>query len=573
MLINLNIRNFALIDELDIDFGPGLNIITGETGAGKSIIVDALMLALGDRASFSMIREGAQKAVIEATFMNSFNSEIYSFLKNSELDFEEDTLILRRELTSRGLSRCFVNDSPVQLSLLKQIGDQLVDFHGQHEHQTLLRKEYHISILDKLAGFYDLKTDYLQKYTLLKQVIGEYSSLLDNEKKNHEKSESAIFELNQIKKISPNEGESEKLEEELTILQNSEFLLNLTDELSNLLSESDRAALPSVNAAKKILEQLQNIDRKFNPYFEECSSAEISISEIASFTRNYHSNIEFDNVRIQEIRERISELNGLKKKYGSVEMAIERMNRLEKDLSGIFDFESSKKILSQEILVQKSEIAKIVKELSLNRKAIAKKSAKSIINNLKDLGIENADFYISINHDISDSSDLTDFSINLDEQYYRLNPDGIDVVEFFISTNKGEVPKPLIDVASGGEISRIMLSIKNILAGKDEVPVMIFDEIDTGISGRIAQKVGIAMKELSKKHQLISITHLAQIAALGDKNISVKKFETNGRTSVSADVIEGDIRIHEIAKLISGEIITDSAVKSVIELSKVEKKL
>ncbi len=569
MLKHLDIKNFALIDELELDFAPGLNIITGETGAGKSIIVDALMLALGDRASFSMIREGSQKAVIEATFLLNETSPVYNLLNSNDLDLEGDELLLRRELMAKGTTRCFVNDSPVSLAIMKQIGDSLVDFHGQHEHQALLRKEHHIEILDKMADLNNLKIVYLEKYNVLKQQIAEFDGLIRKEQSLKEKSEANIFELNQLKKIAPLPGEFETLETEINILENSEQLFNLTDQLSLLLSESDAAASNSVVSAKKVLEQLQKIDPNFAEFYDECNSVSISINAISSFARNYNLNIEFDNARIESIRERISILHSLRKKYGSLENALERQSFLEKELSGVLDYDNKKKQLIESINLLKSEIKEIALEISTQRKLFAEQLESGVIHHLKELGIQNGTFLVKFSSVSLNQNLLNDLSVNIHSVPIRLNSDGIDIVEFIMSTNSGETPKPLIDVASGGEVSRIMLSIKSLLAGRDDIPVMIFDEIDTGISGRIAQKVGIAMKKLSIHHQLIAITHLAQIAALGDSNISVIKNEFADRTTVSADILEGDEKMKEIAKLISGEQITEASINSVIELSKV----
>jgi len=583
MLSHLFIQNFALIEKIELDFAPGLNIITGETGAGKSVMVDALQLALGERASNDLIRSGERKAIIEAIFKIHPNHSIFELLKEEDLDSEDSSLILRRELSDKGTSRSFINDTPVQLSFLKTIGDLLADFHGQHQHQLLLRKEIHIKILDNIADLNVKKKNYFHLFHQIQKSIEQLHQLLNRENEIKLKKEQYEFELSEIKKIAPKENEYDELEKQINIMQNSELLFNLSNDLNVFLSEDDYSARARLIKSQKILEQISSIDSSFEVFLKECSSALISIDEISKFTFNYLQNISFDPEKIDAMRERQMLLKGLRKKYGTVEQAIERISFLEQELSLIsnFDIEINKKIL--EIQDLKIELGTNAAEISKIRKESAKKFEKAIEEYLVELGIAFPQFKVTINQEeipnnsnnskqknlsknSTISANIHQLTATVGKQEFKAYPDGIDLVEFFISTNKGEVPKPLVSVASGGEISRIMLALKNIIAKSDELDLLIFDEIDTGVSGRIATKVGQAMKNLTDHHQVIAITHLPQIAAFADSNILVEKVEENNNTYTKMKILEENEKVYEVARLMSGENVTDSSIEAAKQL-------
>ncbi|HPO61615.1 MAG TPA: DNA repair protein RecN [Candidatus Kapabacteria bacterium] len=582
MLSHLFIQNFALIEKIELDFAPGLNIITGETGAGKSVMVDALQLALGERANSDLIRSGERKAIIEAIFKIHPNHSIFELLKEEDLDTEDSSLILRRELSDKGTSRSFINDTPVQLSFLKTIGDLLADFHGQHQHQLLLRKEIHIKILDNIADLNVKKKNYFHLFHQIQTSIEQLHQLLNKENEIKLKKEQYEFELSEIKKIAPKENEYDELEKQINIMQNSELLFNLSNDLNVFLSEDDYSARARLIKSQKILEQISGIDSSFEVFLRECSSALISIDEISKFTFSYLQNISFDPEKIEAMRERQLLLKGLRKKYGTVEQAIERTIFLEQELSLIsnFDSEINKKIL--EIQHLKIELGIHASEISQIRKDSAKKFEKAIEEYLIELGIAFPQFKVTINQEeisnnlnISKLKNIKNSAIaanihqvtaTIGKQEFKAYPDGIDLVEFFISTNKGEVPKPLVSVASGGEISRIMLALKNIIAKSDELDLLIFDEIDTGVSGRIATKVGQAMKNLTDHHQVIAITHLPQIAAFADSNILVEKVEENNNTYTRMKILEEKEKVYEVARLLSGEKVSDSSIEAAKQL-------
>ncbi|MBI5324735.1 MAG: DNA repair protein RecN [Ignavibacteriae bacterium] len=569
MLKSLLIKNFALIDSLEIDFSEGLNIITGETGAGKSVIVEALLMALGERASVDLIREGEKKAIIEAIFNLQYKSIINTILTENEIDINND-IIIRREISDKSSSRCFINDSPVNLNVLKKIGDLLVDFHGQHDHQLLLNRESHITLLDSLANIENLKSEYFSIYSSLIEKIRKITELKKNELQLKSKTDALKFELNEIERVNPLPDEENLLEQELNLIQNSEILHNLANELNMILSEDENSAYSQLNKSEKILQKLVKIDSRYKEYYNEIIKASVSITEIIKFSNNYLSQIQFDQERIESIRERLLILTGLRKKYGNYNAIFEKKSFIESELNHIINFDEEIISLDKEISDLKNKAGEKAFQISEKRKNISIKLDKSVVLTLKNLGIENSFFKTVITQNEINKSTLMQsgnhIHVNYEGKSYSTSPDGIDDVEFFISTNKGETPKPLTNVASGGEISRVMLALKSILAESDNLPILIFDEIDIGISGRIAQKVGITMKELSKKHQIISITHLPQIAALGDSNIRVEKITVQGRTLIKSNIISNKEKVKEIARLISGETITETSLKTATEL-------
>lgn len=568
MLKSLTIKNFALIKEIYIEFDNRLNILTGETGAGKSVIVDAIMVLLGDRASIDYIRQGEKKAIIEGIFDISKIQTVKDILSENGYDDNQNEIILRREILEKGSSRCYVNDSPIAVSILKQIGDYLVDFHGQHDHQLLIRPETHIELLDIVTNFKNIKKDYSNKFSELKLIIQKFKNISENERTLKEKSDLYEYELEIIRKINPLPNEFENLENELKILQNAELIHRMTNDLDAILNNNENNTINNLIIAKKLVEQLTKIDNSFAPYLDEFNSVLITINEIVNYAKNYSDNIEFDEDKIEKIRQRLSKLNSLKKKYGSYNAIFERQNYLKKELSLISNFDEEINNLKHQILDLKSQLSTLASQLSDLRKKSSYDFSKTMREILLDLGMPNVEFWIQMNKEKIENPEITDLSVEIEGNYYKLFPNGYDIVEFLISTNKGEIPKPLALVASGGEISRVMLAIKSLVAEADSLPILIFDEIDTGISGRIAQKVGTAMKQLALKHQIIAITHLPQIAAKGDRNFSVKKIEVDNKTIISCSMLDPQEKIIEIAKLISGENITKSAIESAKELLK-----
>jgi DNA repair protein RecN (Recombination protein N) len=562
MLKSFEVKDYALIEHISVEFGSGLNIITGETGAGKSILIDAMSLLLGERASTDVVRKGAEKSFVEGIFDVKGNRKVKSLLEENDVDFS-DELIIRREISLKGSNRCFINDTPVNLNLVKDVGNLLVDLHGQHEHQSLLRNETHIDYLDEFGDYQELLHQYRKIYSDLLHKENEIKGLQEKESSIKEKKDFYSFQIKEIDNISPQEDEEDKLIEELKILENSEKLAELTSEIYQLLYESDNSIQASLAKVKTLLQKINEIDKSFSDALSESESALANIEDVSNFVRSYNSKINLDQGEVEGKRERLGAINLLKKKYGgSVKSILDYRKKIGEEFELAENFSGKINELSKNIFELRKSAGSLAKSLSKKREQAAKLVKKGIEETLKELGIQGPQFKTQI----SDTQSEKDSGVFLDGKYFRATSNGIDEVEFFISTNPGEDLKPLAKVASGGEVSRIMLSLKSTLAKNDKLPLLIFDEIDVGVSGRIAQKVGKALKSLSAYHQVISITHLPQIASLAEHHFSIEKVTQNERVISSIKKLPKSERITEIARLLSGEKITQASIKSAREL-------
>jgi DNA repair protein RecN (Recombination protein N) len=564
MLKSLEIKDYALIDHINVEFGKGLNIITGETGAGKSILIDAMSLLLGERASTEVVRKGAQKSFVEGIFDVELNKKVKSLLEENEIEFQPE-LIIRREISLKGSNRCFVNDSPVSLNIIKELGDLLVDLHGQHEHQSLLRTETHIEFLDEFANNHKLLEEYKTVYKELNSKQNELRDLKSKEESLKEKKEIYGFQIKEIDNINPLPTEDELIVNELNILENSEKLLELTDEVYNKLYDGEPSVIDLLGETKHKLNQLANIDKSFLESEGECDSALAVVKELANSLRSYKSRIDVDPKEIENKRERLGSLNLLKKKYGgSIAKIIEHREKIGNEFELADNFSAAINNLIKEINDLRKSAGEAAEKLSTSRKKYAAKVESEVKKVLAQLGIPDAIFKVNIKQNETERND--NHSLILKNKNYICTETGIDEVEFYISTNAGEDVKPLTKVASGGEVSRIMLSLKTILAKSDKLPLLIFDEIDTGVSGRIAQKVGAALKDLASFHQIISITHLPQIAGMADNHFAVEKKQVDNRAVSSIKILSNDERINEVAKLISGEELSKASIESAKQL-------
>ena len=562
MLKSFEVKDYALIEHISVEFGSGLNIITGETGAGKSILIDAMSLLLGERASTEVVRKGAQKSFVEGIFNVKGNKNLKSVLEENDIDIS-DELIIRREISLKGSNRCFINDTPVNLNVVKDIGNLLVDLHGQHEHQSLLRTETHIDYLDEFGDYQQLLNQYKKAYSELLQKENNLKEFQKKESSIKEKKDFYAFQIKEIDNISPQDDEEDKLIEELKILENSEKLAELTSEIYQLLYESDNAIQTCLARVKTLLQKLSEIDKSFSDSLNESGSALAQVQEISNFVRGYNSKINLDQEEVEGKRERLASINLLKKKYGgSVKAILEYRKKIGDEFELAENFSGKIRELNTLINELRKNAGKLAKDLSKKRELAGKLVKKGIEETLKDLGIQTPQFKTEIINTPAEN----DSGVLIDEIYFKANSKGIDEVEFFISTNSGEDLKPLAKVASGGEVSRIMLALKSTLARNDKLPLLIFDEIDVGVSGRIAQKVGRALKNLSSFHQVISITHLPQIASLAEHHFSIEKIAQNDRVISSIKKLPQSERITEIARLLSGEKITEASLKSAREL-------
>lgn len=569
MLKSLLIKDYALIENIEVEFGKGLNIITGETGAGKSILIDAMGLLLGERASTEVVRKGADKSIVEGIFDITGNKKVQKLLETHEID-NNPGLIVRREISLKGTNRCFLNDTPVTLNLINEIGDLLVDLHGQHEHQSLLRNETHIEMLDEFANLDKQLTEYRKYYDELAGLLQEQKKLREKENLVKEKRELFEFQIKEIDTVSPEEDEEERLEEELKILQNSERLFSLTNEIYDLVYESEDSIHDRLTEVKNKLSELSQIDKSFNESVHESESALALLNEISSSVRTYRDKIDLDPKNLEHIRERLGSLNMLKKKFGgSIKAVIEYRKKIGEEFELAENFSGKMRELNEKIDSDRENCGEIAKKLSEERKSVSKKIKKEVENALKSLGIADSNFQVRIENERTDGANGN--YIIIDSTKYSCDKNGFDQVEFFVSTNVGEDPKPLVKVASGGEVSRIMLALKSILAKSDKLPILIFDEIDTGVSGRIAQKVGQALKYLSEFHQIIAITHLPQIAGLAHLHFAVEKKKLGDRVVSAIRKLGETERIEEVAKLMSGEKVTEAALNGARELMGLQK--
>ena len=566
MLKKLYIKNYLIIKEAELLFSKGLNILTGETGAGKSIILDALSLILGERADYSIIKKENEKLIIEGEFIFSGNKKVINFLKERELleNIGNDTniIIIRRELNKKGVSRNFINDSPVTGTDLKSFGDLIIDIHSQNEHQALLKKETHIEILDDYCG--NVKADEFNKdFIEYKTLVNEYIDLTGKKEALIEKKSYIEFQLKEINDINPLENEDEILENELTKLENSEEISTALSSSLNKLYEGDENIMSSLSLISKEIKKISKYDSELEKLISEIESTYITLKDISGTLTDYNESLNFDPARIEEIRNRLGSLNFLKKKYNlKLNEIIEKAEELRKelDLTENYDYEIEK--LKKKVEGEKEKLFLKAETLSTGRKKFAKELQKNITSYLKEVGLESADFKIEIKKTEKKEEELYTYKNIL------ITHNGIDEVEFLVLTNKGDDFSPLRKTASGGEVSRIMLSIKAALTGKDKIPILVFDEIDAGISGRIAGKVGKLLKQISTSHQIISITHLPQIAALSDNHLFVSKKEISGETKAEIKTLNKEEKINEVAKMLSGEKITKSAIDSARELMK-----
>ncbi len=554
MLKSFEVKDYALIEHISVEFGNGLNIITGETGAGKSILIDAMGLLLGERASTEVVRKGANKSVVEGIFNVEGNNKVKKLLEENEIEYYSE-LILRREISLKGSNRCFANDTPVSLSIIKELGNLLVDLHGQHEHQSLLRTETHINYLDEFGDYDDLMIKYRKTYDVLVRTERELNSLKEREEILKEKKEICSFQIKEIDNISPEEGEEEKLNDELKILENFEKLAELTTEIYQLLYESENSVHDSIVKVQNNLSKLTEIDKSFSESSSEAETIIALVNDISSFVRSYKAKVDLDPSQVEKIRERLGSINLIKKRYGgTVKSVLEHRKKIGEEFTLAENFGEKISELSAALNDLREKAGEEAKSISQKRIQVSKKVKSGIENSLKELGISQPEFITEILNEPADGRAV------------KFSSTGIDKVEFFISTNPGEDPKPLAKVASGGEVSRIMLSLKSVLAMSDKLPLLIFDEIDAGVSGKIAQKVGNTLKELSNHHQIITITHLPQIASLADSHYSIEKISKKDRVISSIKKLDEKEKVNEVAKLISGEKITDTSISTAIEL-------
>ncbi|MFH1335565.1 MAG: DNA repair protein RecN [Candidatus Zixiibacteriota bacterium] len=565
MLKVLRIKNYALVDDLEVEFYPGLNIITGATGAGKSIIVGAVNLILGERASSEAVRTGFDAATIEAVFELQRDQNEKATLEELGITVVDDSILIRREILSKGQSKCYVNDRLVTLSSLKSIGDRLADLHGQHEHQSLLNIESHIGYLDQFGDLGECSGRVRDDFHRLMDKQKELEELLSSRKMDLEKRSLYEFQMQEIERADLNPDEEDKLLEERKVLENVELLFELSSNLYHQLYENEASILERITLLSKELNKGAQVDSRLKDTDANLESLVIKLQEIIRFLEDYKNRLEFDAERLEAIRERLNLLSTLKKKYGkNVRELLTYQEQIKIEMERI----ENKDELIGSLECEIKELSKILVEncllLSRKRKSKAAELSQKIKRSLADLGMERIKFDIRIMQ-----REVVNGLAELDCKRYQVTERGMDEVEFFVSPNPGEELKPLAKIASGGEISRIMLALKSILAKTDQVSSMIFDEIDVGIGGEVASVVGKALKNLGLTHQVIVITHLQQIASQADHHFKVFKETVKGRTVSRIKRLEKEEQVKEIARMISGEKISEVTMKQAQEMIRI----
>lgn len=563
MLRSLSIRDYALIEELEVEFESGLNIITGETGAGKSILLGALGLLLGERASTEAVRSGAKKAVVEGLFDSADEGPLPDVLRSHDIDPSDNgVLIVRREVSSNN-SRAFINDTPTTLEVLREVAAHSIDLHGQHEHQSLLRPETHVGLLDNFGGLGGLVETYRKHYRSVADLRKEREELARQEEDLRKQKELIEFQIEEIDRAAPQLDEQDELEAERRILENSERLYEATAQLYAILAESDEALYDRVVIVRNQLQDLARIDATFEETLGEVRSAEIAMKEATQFLQDYNARIEFNPERLDEIRERLGELDFLARKFGgTIEAVLLHRKRIGKTYELAANFEGAIARITEQIDDAQEKLSQSAHRLSQKRHEVAERIEEMIGVELATLGMPHAQFVVQF--DLQEDPDgWINFS---DGSRVVAYTSGADVVEFYISANLGENPKPLTKVASGGEISRIMLGLKAILAKSERLPILVFDEIDSGISGAIARRAGETMHRLAQFHQIIAITHLPQIASLGDTHFVVEKSIEGDRTKTHIRRLSESERAEQIASLLGGEAVSEAALESAREL-------
>lgn len=568
MISSLSIRNFILIESVDLEFQPGFTVITGETGAGKSILIDALLCALGERMHGEIIKKGRDKGFVEAIFHIPVSLQIpENVINEGYVDAfpsgDKRTIIIRREFTAKGLNRSFINDSPATASMARSLGEVLIDFHGQHDHQSLLNTDTHLTFLDAYSDTYSELSDYTNQWEIVRKVAKRYEDLIarkDDILKNRDR---ILFSLREIEDIHPLPGELEQLEQEMSRIKHAVYITEKQQVLSHIIHEDDASILSMIGKIKHILEDVSALDSAYEPALSELQSASASLQEVHAIIKERQSD---EYINPDKIQERMSTLMWLKKKYGSIDKVFTEWESLKEQASISEDIDGEianlKQLLSkeQEILGSKADI------LSQKRLASIPAFQSYIESSLRMMGIEKPTFKVShLNQSIKQFDD-THLIANTSNGPFIAYSHGIDIIEFMLSLNSGEACKPLVKAASGGEISRIMLALKSLINEKAGVPVMVFDEIDTGISGKVARKVGSVMKQLGIHKQVIAISHSPQIASLADNHVLVRKTSASDSTKVDAMTVIDDERIKEIASLISGETLTETTIESAKEL-------
>ena len=565
MLLELEVRDFALIDQISIDFHNGLNILTGETGAGKSIIIDAVNMAIGERADRNFVRSGSNKATIQAIFSIANIKDLDEILQKYGIEIDDERiLIVTREIYASGRSVSRINGIAVNQRILKLITENLIDIHGQHEHQSLLNSAFHIELLDAYGGkeIQEILILLWERYDRYLSLQNQLKSFLGNERERERNIDLLKFQINEIDNANLHKGEEEELNQRRIILSNSEKIYSILGSIYEEFYQGNLSysLLDTVSKNIKALKTISDFDEKLLYFYTVLEEVQYKIEDIIREVGNYKDNIDFQPNMLNEIEERLDIINNLKRKYGNnIEEILFYRDKAQKELDNYIHREEKVKEIEKSIIQEKKELEVLSKSVNKLRKIAAKTFETKLIKVLEDLNMGKVFFAINI-EELKDSNGQLKFSAK-----------GIDKVEFMISTNVGEPLKPLSKIASGGEMSRIMLALKTILARIDNIPTLIFDEIDTGISGITAQIVGEKLYNIANNRQVICITHLPQIAAMADTHFLIEKKSEKNITKTNVKKLDKNKRLHELGRLLGGDI-TEITLKHAAEMIEIANK-
>lgn len=545
MLKSLYIKNYALIDSLEIDFEPGFSVITGETGAGKSIILGALSLILGQRADIKSIKQGEARCIIEGSFDVSAY-DLKSFCEEKGIEYDSDSYILRREILSTGKSRAFINDSPVSLNDLKELGGQLIDIHSQHQNLLLSDSRFQMQIVDALAGNKTLFKEYQQAFSQYKQAEKSLAELREQVRRSKEEEDYLRFQYNALSDAVLQDGEQKELESELETLNHAEDIKSSLYKIHNLLSEDGSGIVSALKESLHSSQSLTKVYTKAEEISQRLDAAYIDLKDLSAEVERYANDVEFNPERMGFIESRLDLIYSLQKKHhlNSVSELLELYGELAQKIENIESSDEQVAALEKELHHKKELALEKAKNLSNKRKAVIPSFEMELMAKVAYLGMPNTRF---------------ECKISVDQE---LGVYGQDSLLFLFSANKNAPLQPVANVASGGEISRLMLCVKSMIAGATALPTIIFDEIDTGVSGEVADKMGQIMLEFGKSMQVIAITHLPQIAAKGNVHYRVYKTDTATETITSLISLTNKERLEEIARMLSGATVTDAAIQN-----------
>ena len=550
MLKSLHVRNFAVIEDAELKLDPTLTVLTGETGAGKSILIGALQLLLGDRASTDQIRKGTEKAFIQGEFLIEENHPSLEKLEELGIELDDGRLIVRREIGREGRSRAFMNDTLVTVGALKETCETLVDLHGQHDHQSLLHPSQHLLLLDEFAGLSDDRESYSRKLTEYKETKAHLEELHQQERELAQRLELYEFQLGELDELNPLEGEDEKLEIELRILEGAEQLQTGFTEIIETLSEGDGALLDRLEGPRSLLADLSGIDRKVEDTRKLIDDARLTLQEVVHSAQGYLDAFDLDNERLEQARNRFSDLIHLAKKYGgSLPAMITRREELHRELEKGRNINNEAVELEVRVKNLKNEVSGLAVGLSSKRKKAVKDLQKRVDKELGHLAMSDSSFTVRV----ETREDPEGLLVDEGGRSCAAGPTGIDLVEFNLRTSPEADMMPLQKVASGGEISRVMLALKSVFGASSRVSTLVFDEIDSGIGGRTADRVADKLALLAEKHQVLTITHLPQIARRGRRHLVVEKTIDGGVAQARIRCVEGEQRTEALAVLMSGD--------------------